>query len=247
VEQEVLDRLTPELDAIAGSTGVPTTHHFRFGVPWREIAHEAHDCKADLLVIAPKRELAFGERLLFGHTAWRLVRKAPTDILVVHPDARKEAGPGIDGVLALVDRTEVSDRVIAVADMLADLGSAQRHLLTCLDYPNDVAMRRLPHAQKALARYHRQERERAESYLDEVTRDYPERWTHHLGEDWVVRECPKVVDKEDIDMVVIAATSKPRLAGLLIGSTAEKLLGRLPTSCYMARPEGWESPLDFDE
>jgi len=248
VEQEVIDQLQPQLEAIAGSCGVPASHTFRFGVPWREICHEVHDSKSDLLVISPKRELALGERLLFGHTAWRLVRKAPAAVLVVHPDARPaDRGPGIDKVLALVDRSEVSERVLAAADMLGSLGDVERHVLTCLDFPNDIAMRQLVNAQKALAKYHREERDKARAYLHEATGEFKERWHLHLGEDWVVRQAPKLAAEENIDLVVIAAVSKPRLAGLLLGTTAEKLVGRLGRSCYVVRPEGWASPLHFDD
>lgn len=248
LEQEVIDQLEPQLAALAASCGVPASHGFRFGVPWQEIAREVHAWNASLLVISPKRQLALGERLLFGHTAWRLVRHAPSAILVVHPNARPEdAGPGIAKVLALVDRTAVSARVLGAAHMLADVGQAERHVLTCLDYPNDIAMRQLVHAQNALKRYHTEEQKTARAFLDDATAGFKERWHQHLGEDWVVRHAPKLAKAEGIDMVVIAAVSKPRLAGLLLGTTAEKLLERLAVSCFMVRPEGWQTALDFDE
>ncbi|HHH31192.1 MAG TPA: universal stress protein [Polyangiaceae bacterium] len=244
LEQEVIEQLDPQLAALAGGCGVPATHGFRFGVPWREIAREVQETGADLLVISPKRQLTLGERLLFGHTAWRLARHAPSDILVVHPDARpRDTGPGVDKVLALVDRSEVSARVLGAAHMLAELGDAEQHVLTCLDYPNDIAMRQLVHAQKALARYHREEQRKAKAFLDEATAQFGGRWHAHLGEDWVVRHAPKLADELGIDLVVIAAVSKPRLAGMLLGTTAEKLLGRIRASCFMVRPQGWAPDL----
>lgn len=248
LEKEVREQLEPQMAAIAGSCGVPASHGFRFGVPWREIANEVREQQADLLVISPKRQLALGERLLFGHTAWRLVRHAPSAILVVHPQARSvDVGPGVDKVLALVDRTEVSERVLGATDMLASVGEAERHVLTCLEYPNDIAMRQLPQARTALKQYHADEQQKARAYLDEATAGYPERWRVHLGDDWVVRHAPKLAEDEGIDLVVIAAVSKPGLAGLLLGTTAEKLLERLSVSCFVVRPEGWETPLDLSE
>ena len=246
LEQEVCNQLEPQLAALAEGCGVPASHGFRFGVPWREIAREVHEHAADLLVISPKRQLALGGRLLFGHTAWRLVRHAPAAVMVVHPEARPE-GPGIDKALALVDRTDVSARVLAATDMVADVAEAERHVLTCLDYPDDIAMRQLVRAKEALAKYHADEEQKARAYLDEATAGLPGRWRAHLGDDWVVRYAPKLAEEEGIDLVVIAAVSKPRLAGLLLGTTAEKLLERLSVSCLVVRPEGWVSTLDLGD
>jgi universal stress protein E len=238
VEQRVAEELGPQLAELAASAHEGGSFGFLYGMPWEEITKETARWSADLLVITPRRALRLGERLLFGRTAGRLIRYARCPVWVIHPHARRaEAGPGVDKVLGLVDRSQVSDHVVAATDAIAALTGAERHLLTCLDYPRDIALHQLPYAQRALAKYHRQERSAAEMYLAEATRDRPGTWIHHLGEDWVVRHAPKLVTELGIDLVVIAAVSKRRLAGMLLGTTAEKLIGELTVSCLVVRAD----------
>ena len=56
-----------------------------------------------------------------------------------------------------------------------------------------------------------------------------------LGADWVVRQAPTLIADRDIDLVVLAGNSKPRLAGALLGTTAERLLERVEASVWVVR------------
>jgi nucleotide-binding universal stress UspA family protein len=235
----VSEQLNPELEALAGTApAVPTTWSFQRGLPWVELLRRARESEADLLVLSPKRQLALGEAILFGHTTWRLIRHAACAVWVVHPE-----GPeGIRKVMALVDRTKVSQRVVDATALLALASESEQHLLTCLDFPEDISLHQLPEAERAIAAYHIEQRKAAERYLAPLAAGGD--WHIHLREDWVVRAAPKVIAMHGIDTVVVAAVSQPRLAGMLLGTTAEKLVERVPASCWIVRPEGLSWPDD---
>ena len=68
-----------------------------------------------------------------------------------------------------------------------------------------------------------------------------------LSDDWVVRVAPKYVERHGIDLVVLGGLSYPRLKGVLLGTTAERILERTPVATWLIRPDGWQSPVEFSE
>ena len=158
--------------------------------------------------------------------------------------------PKIDAKAAAVDAwmrdiaKEAGDKLeyrwIAVTDeatrTLAKLYGAELYALCCLEYPTDISLHRLPRAQEAIAKYHREVRAQARGELETLTAG-DEDWKLLLGEDWVARLAPRVIEDKKIDLVVMGGVSKPRLAGALLGTTAQRLLDKVSVSTWMVRPE----------
>lgn len=94
-------------------------------------------------------------------------------------------------------------------------------------------MKRLSDAEEAIQEYHRAVHDQAKAEFDALVGDHP--CEVLFSEDWVVRAAPKVIKQENIDLVVLSATSRTGLADLL-GSTAEKLLQRSFASAWVVRP-----------
>jgi nucleotide-binding universal stress UspA family protein len=242
VIQQALEGAMAELCKHAEARGVRASHALVAGKPWYELLREAHGWNADLLVISPRRDhVGFGQRIVHGSSARRLIRKAPCPVWVVDPNREL----GVRRVLALVDGSEVSRRVMSSAAALADAAGAERVALRCLDYPQDIALRRLPGAQQVLQRYHDEVRGRALAQLEQLAAEVGGDWTTKLNEDWVVRVAPGLIAELDIDVVVLGCRSAVGLAGVLLGSTAEQLLERVAVSAWIARPDDWRSPVEF--
>lgn len=246
VQKLVRDELCPgmlRLVAAAKKLGVEATYVFTRGKAWYKLLREAQRFEADLLVISPRREqLSFGDRVLHGSTAARVLRKAQCAVWVVDP--RMMATPR--RLLALVDGTEVSQPVIRAAEMIAKASGAERFALQCLEYPNDIALIRMPNAKRAIDAYHAEVLEEARGQLRDLTGGKPAGWTLLFEDDWVVRKAPEIVADKQIDMVVLGSLSSKALAGVLLGTTAEKLLERCQVSAYVVRPDDWISPVQFD-
>lgn len=224
------DSLARELRAYLGDRG---SVEFRTGKAWQELIAEADAWGADVIAVAPRRRsVGLTDRIFHGSTTSKLLRRAPCAVWVVVEEAKVP----VKALLALVDDSEAAEEVVAVGRELGERLGAQRHVLQCLEYPEDVVLHRLPHARRALVDYHREVQERAQSHLRATC---GEGWTHHTSDDWVVRAAPALVDEHGIDMVVLSAQSRRALAGML-GSTAEKILERQTrASTLIVRPAGW--------
>ena len=232
VHNELGDPLL-ELDREAEAHGIPSSHELREGSPWRELLRAAGDWSADVVAISPRRDgTSRVDRVLHGSTATRVLKKAHCPVWIVDP-----AQGEVKRVLALVDGSPVSGRVVETARALARIHGAERVALRCLDYPDDIVLQRLQRARQEIERYHRKVRDAARAELQRLTAD-DEKWTLLLGEDWVVRQAPRLVRDQQIDLVVLGAVSRPRLAGALIGTTAQRLLEHVGVSAWVVHPEG---------
>ncbi len=216
----------------AEARGVSARHETRLGRPGRELLNVADEVQADVVVVSPRRErISLGKRIFHGHTAYRVLKESRCPVWVVEPDC-----PPPRRILALLDRTDVSQKVVEAAEALAGIYDSKLFGLCCLEYPNDMSLQRMPRARNAIQRYHQEVRETARNDLDELTARNPD-WSLLLGEDWVVRLAPRVIEEKKIDLVVMGGVSKPRLAGALLGTTAQRLLDHMSVSVWMVRGE----------
>ena len=230
VEQE-LGADWVELAGIAEALGIAVERRLRRGNPRREVLDEAREWNADVIAVSPRRDdLPLAGRIFHGSTTTHLLKNAPCTVWVV-----QQASNEVRRVVALLDLSEASSAVVEATRMLARIFEADLYALSCLEYPGDIALHRLPAAQEEIQRYHREVRLQAREELERLTAG-SSKWTLTLGEDWVVREAPRFVTQNEIDLVVIAGTSMPRLAGALIGTTAQKLLEHVGVSAWVTRP-----------
>jgi universal stress protein E len=231
-----------QIEAEARNLDVRCSHTFVRGKPWYELTRQAANWPADLLMVSAQREtLSVGDRLLHGSTAARTLRKAPCPVWVVAP---REAR-GITKVLALIDRSPVSRRVVEAANLVANAFDAGKVALHCLDYPDDIVLHRLPDAYRAMRQHHLSERDRARAQLNELTGGETAGWQVLLDDTWVVRRVPELVAELQVDLVVMGSLSRGNVAGLLLGTTAGRLLERCKVSTLVLRPPGWSSPVQF--
>jgi nucleotide-binding universal stress UspA family protein len=230
VERELEDDWR-DLDGAAEALRVPVDRELRRGKPWHVLLEAAREWDADLVAISPRRDdVSLAGRVLHGSTAKHILKDSPCPVWVVHPRTQE-----VRSILALVDRSDASAAVVETAGWLGDVFGASLHALCCLDYPADVALQRMRGAAEEIQRYHREVRQDAWSELERLTQGADAEWNLVLGEDWVVRQAPKLVADKQIDLVVMAGRSKPGLAGVL-GSTAQKLLERVEASVWVVRP-----------
>jgi nucleotide-binding universal stress UspA family protein len=227
--------LTQQAEAL----GVRVEQVFNEGKPWRELLRFAREWEADVIAVSPHREmLSVPGRIFHGSTTTRVLKHSPIPVWVVTPGFQ-----GVARILALVDQGPASAKVIEATRALAEIYGAERYALSCLAYPDDMALHRLPSALEAIHRYHREVRDDAHAALTQlVGEDERGKWELLLGDDWVVRLAPKVIADKAIDLVVLGGISKPRLAGALLGTTAQRLLERVAVSTWVVRPDGRPEP-----
>ena len=57
----------------------------------------------------------------------------------------------------------------------------------------------------------------------------------------------EAIDRHEIDLLVMGTIAKGGIAGLLLGSTAEHLLPRVPCSALVIKPNDFVSPVTLDD
>lgn len=220
-----------EIESEATGLGVAFDFELRRGRPAEELVRAAEDWGAELVAISPRRsDPRLLERIVYGSTTRRVLRTATCPVWVIEPSSGE-----VRRILALIDRSAASPSVVDAASALARTFSAELFALCCLDYPDDVALHRLPSADREIRLYHKEVRAQAWADLERLTAADDVSWKLTLGEDWVVRAAPQMILDKKIDLVVLAAVSKPRLAGAVLGSTAARLLDRVGVSTWVLR------------
>ncbi len=238
----VLPQLS-KLQDLARLSDVSASVTVKNGRPHYEILRMAHYFKADLIVMSPRREsVKLGDRIWYGSTSRRIVRRAACPVWFVGPDS----GVAVKGALALVDRSPVSENVSAATNLVATIGNAIHGVVHCPDYPHDVALRRLPRAKKMIQTHHRDVQKQARGQIEGWTGGAGSAWKIHFEDDWVVKAAPRLAEEGGYDLLVLANVSHSMLYGVLLGTNAERLMESNPYSTLVVRPDDWAPTMTFD-
>lgn len=233
--ETVLQGFVAGVQKETGLTAVRVSFGISVGRPWSCLLEEASKWNAELIVIGPVvHRPGIVTRLIHGSTAGRLLRQSPVPVLKV---AGEHVRDSMQNLLVPVDFSPMSADLVAAANAIhARRPEVRRHLLHCLRFPQDVVMHRMPNPREALAEYHAEVEAEARRNIDALLGEQREGWHVHLERDWIGRIAPQVVLECGIDLMIIAGVSLPRIAGLLLGTTAEKILEATDVSAYIIRP-----------
>jgi universal stress protein E len=177
------------------------------------------------------------QRTLLTNTDWHLIRKCAAPLLLVK-DRKLAAEPK---VLAAVDPVNEHDKPAALDDRIftfaADLARVLRgHLHVVHSYATPLGAELPPDVVKILAQEHRAAMAK---FLD---RHAVLIGHQHLYEG-LAHEClQKAAQEHEADFVVMGAVARRGLKRLFIGSTAERVLDRLPCDLVIIKPLEFEVP-----
>lgn len=231
-QDQALTRLRA-LVAEAADEGVPAEPSVGFGPPRGEMLKVAEEWRADCIVIGPRAHSQdLIGRLTYGSTARALARQAPCSVWVVAPDAEI----GFKNPLFLVDLSPISSELVELGEWMRTRLAAEPELLHCVDFPADIALHRLPNARQAIQGHHAEVLKAAKVRVLALLGDAAENWRWSIKDDWIVRVAPELAEEHGSDLLVIAGTSSPGLAGKFLGSTAAKVIGRSPVSTMVVKP-----------
>jgi universal stress protein E len=216
---------------LAVSIDVVWNHPFDAAILEKAAAHDYW------LVAKDTQHHNLAQRTLLTNVDWHLIRTCPVPLLLVK-DRKLAVAPH---VLAAVDPVNEHDKPAALDDRIytfaADLARNLRgHLHVVHSYATPLGAELPPDAVKLIADEHRAAMAR---FLD----------THaalegrpHLYEG-VAHECLQQAAKEHAaDFVVMGAVARRGLKRLFIGSTAERVLDRLPCDLVIIKPLDFEVP-----
>ena len=244
--QKVLGRLV----ARAGKQNVGIAVRISGGTPFIEVIKEVLRENHDLVMMAA--DGSGGVRnLLFGSTSAHLMRKCPCPVWVVKSGRSRT----FSKVLAAVD-PDSSDqghnllnlKILQLAASLSRLEGSQLHVI---------------HAWVPASRWLRLAGSRlAESELEQIDRSSEA--AHSIGFGELLGNVPlndldvsrhmlkgepshliaRLARAKGIDVIVMGTVCRSGVPGLIIGNTAETVLGQVNCSVLTVKPEGFVSPVE---
>jgi len=203
---------------------------------WLGIIHRVLRDGIDLVIAGKRNENdRRGHRL--GSVSMKLLRKCPCAVWVVKPE-----GAAIpERVLAATDLTPVGERVVEYAAFVADLASADLHVVHSFQRPLHIQLE----GEESIANFAKhQSRERLQELKEQVSQAKCSRKaSYYVGIDSPTHAILHCQEETDADLVVMGTVSRGGVAGLLVGNTAERLLGRLDCSLLTVKPEDFVCPV----
>lgn len=241
-EREVRRRSDGQLrQAISdlGATGLDMAFETLLGEPFVELTHAVQAEGYDL-VLAGTRGLSAWEKVFLGSTAKRLVRKCPAGVWIVK--AEHVGAPRI--VLAPTDFSDVSLKAIAKGLWVARQADAQLHLLHVIDsadVPEDIVSH-VPEGSSLRREINEEAKTRLDAFLNSLSVDRSRIHIHlSWGTPW--KEIERMAQHLSVDLIAMGTVGRSGIQGLLLGNTAEKVLGACDCSILTVKPDDFVSPI----
>lgn len=230
--------------------GVEAEVDILYGNPAVELIREVQRNGHDLLLKTAERG---GLTKLFGTTAMRLLRKCPCPVMLVKPGRAKRFAR----ILAAVDiaphdreNAAVSKKVLDLALSVAKFEGSELHVLHAWRVLGKAALRRAEVPDGELREYTESMRRIVQASFDEFLAgfDLPQkRGRVHLLEGDAGVVIPDFVKKRRVALLVMGSVARTGISGLLIGNTAERVVGNIGCSLLAVKPDDFVSPIQLEE
>jgi universal stress protein E len=178
------------------------------------------------------------DRTAFSSVDWHLIRGCPAPLLLVKPypfGKKPKVFAAVDPLHEHDKPAELDARIFRVAEELAKALQGELHVVHAyaiplgLEFPDDVT--------QAIEKQHEQAM-KAFLSAHKVPADHA-----HLLEGRAEVELPAICRDEGAAVMVMGAVSRRGLDRLFLGSTAERVLDRVPCDLLIVKPEGFKSTL----
>lgn len=205
----------------------------------REVLRNRHD-----LVMKTAEE--GGMTPLFGTVARQLMRNCPCPVWLVkggYPDAynRVLAAVHLDGESDVHESLDC--QVLDLARSLAELEHGELHVGHAWHVRHLLSLQHEDRDKLAKGRLAASERLR--KLLAHAEVEVPPEWLHVVRGD-AGDAVAHLVDAEKIDLIVMGTVARTGIAGVIIGNTAEQILGKVKCSILVLKPKGFLSPSSLD-
>ena len=218
------------------------------GTPFVEIIRAVLRNQHDLVMMAAEGYGGLRGKL-FCSTALHLMRKCPCPVWIINPSHQK----GFSGILAAVDpdpedepKHALNIKIMELATSLAQQEQSKLHVVHVWapwreSFFNYTAVS--DHEVDQMAQELQAQRRRE---LDELVRGCSlhdlDSQVHFLEDDpdYAISELAASLS---IELIVMGTVCRTGLSGVLIGNTAENVLGQTNCSVLTVKPEGFTSPV----
>lgn len=207
--------------------------------PALAIVRQAIRERADLAIVG-KRAMTRHDRRRMGSVSMNVVRHCPCLVSVVKP----ESSPTPKLIVAATDAGPVGARVVEASLATAGLFDSELHVIHAVQLDMEVQMQG-EDAERAFARERRVALDRQVDELASAA-GFGGKVEVHAGITTPTRAVLEAVERLAPDLVVMGTISRSGIPGLIVGNSAERLLGLLDCSLLVAKPEGFVCPVALD-
>jgi nucleotide-binding universal stress UspA family protein len=233
--------------------GIEADGKILYGTPFLQIIREVLRNGHDLVMTSAERRSNLRERL-FGSLTMHLMRKCPCPVWVV-----KAAQPEWHtSILAAVnprpddeDRQALNVKIMDLATSLARLEQRELVVVHAWTFLVERSLR-AGHGSPStdVDRWASDVRKQHRRWLIDLLRPYALEELEHevyLLKGEAGRLIPEVATAKAAKLIVMGTVSRTGVAGLLIGNTAEKILGQVDCGVLAVKPDGFVTPVRSDE
>ena len=253
-EDQLKRYLVAHDDAIARNAEVRVLD----GVPFVKVIREAVRAGCELIIKVSDRE--GGSRGgSFGSTDMHLIRKSPIPVWIINDDRKdteRRVLATVDPLAMDIEAQNLQRKTLRIAAQLAEASNAALLILSAWELVGEESMRSSP--------FLKIDDERIDSLLEDTefkardTQTLLSRWFKqelpyasipqwHVIKGSARQEIPGFIESHGIDSLVMGSVGQAGIPGLLIGGTAESVLGDVSCSVLTVKPDGFISPIALDD
>jgi universal stress protein E len=219
--------------------GLSAEANVLMGKSWLKLIQEVLKSDYDLVIVGTRHE-GLKDRVLFGSTAIKLLRKCPCPVWVTKPSG----GLPLASILVAHDLGPVGRQALDIAVAMAQHDDLQLYIIHGVEQlpigdPTGFGVL-APDHEKA----HQVARDRILVELGgaELSRVPHIRIVNGKPETSIL----DLIEKNSIDLVIMGTIGRTGIRGVLTGNTAERLLPRLPCSLLAVKPDDFQCPVDIE-
>ena len=221
----------------ANQRGISAEAKVVMGKSWIKLIQEVLKQKHDLVIVGTRHE-GFVDRVLFGSTAIKLLRKCPCPVWVTKPSH----GLPMSSVLVAHDLGPVGRHALDLGVALAEAFDLQLHLIHAipqLPVGDPTGFGITPPGAESM---HEEAHERILVELGgaNLQRTPEIRVMSGFPESAIM----EMIQEKSIDLLIMGTLGRSGIRGAITGNTAERLLPNLQCSMLAIKPVDFQCPID---
>jgi len=215
-----------------------------------EIIYKVLDYKFDLVI---KIKEDYGSRNTLSSIDMHLLRKCPCPVWIINDGKRQNFSrilAAIDPSPTEAERVKLQYDILQLATSLAKREQAELDILYAWKFYAEATLKghRFNMSDEQVVGLARHEKAIHEDWLDETLEPFENSgvpFRTHLEKGPASEVILEFIEKHQCDLLIMGTVARTGIPGLIIGNTAETVLGQARCSILTIKPHGFRSPVSL--